>query len=451
MERVKAGIVTKFTAGPDPRYNSQYLTPQEKLEEFKKENPDIGGTVHNKTDRQLYIGNLPPEIRISELCKHLNDALFALNLCEKEEKPIVDAWISGDGHYAFVEFRTIKDAHLGFHLTQISIHGHALKVGKPRIANSSYHLIQQQMAQMQDNRYEDVVKVNHMPTGGYVNPQAMVQNTAAINNQFDTILKNLPGPPPTVGQITGQMGGQMPGMPGQMPGMPGQMPGQVPMANPSSFKSKVITLTKLKVINWPIEYTENEIRQILEVCGEIKELELIKDENTGKYKGEIYVQYNNEEDSRKAETTLMGMKIQDAYLHIKKVQTTTTLQNDGTEGPKIWQEECNPCSCLTLTNLLIPESITDPLEYAEVEDEVFEEMEQHGKVLQVVAPRPSPNFRPGQQLEAGVGKVFIKFEQEKDATVAKASMRGRRFEGRVVEAKYYPEEQFSKGIYNYYG
>lgn len=78
-------------------------------------------------------------------------------------------------------------------------------------------------------------------------------------------------------------------------------------------------------------------------------------------------------------------------------------------------------------------------------------MEQHGKVLQVVAPRPSPNFRPGQQLEAGVGKVFIKFEQEKDATVAKASMRGRRFEGRVVEAKYYPEEQFSKGIYNYYG
>lgn len=43
-------------------------------------NPTVNATVHNKTDRQLYIGNLPPGITIPEIVKHLNDAMYALNL-----------------------------------------------------------------------------------------------------------------------------------------------------------------------------------------------------------------------------------------------------------------------------------------------------------------------------------------------------------------------------------
>jgi hypothetical protein len=80
IARVNAGVPTKFSAEHDPRYQIKYLTPQEKLEEYKKEHPEMDTTVHNKTDRQLYIGNLPPDITIPELCKHLNDAMYALNL-----------------------------------------------------------------------------------------------------------------------------------------------------------------------------------------------------------------------------------------------------------------------------------------------------------------------------------------------------------------------------------
>lgn len=78
--RVQQGIPTKFSTFQDPRYQVKYQTPQEKLDEYKRENPNIDTTVHNKTDRQLYIGNLPPDITIPELCKHLNDAMYALNL-----------------------------------------------------------------------------------------------------------------------------------------------------------------------------------------------------------------------------------------------------------------------------------------------------------------------------------------------------------------------------------
>lgn len=100
--------------------------------------------------------------------------------------------------------------------------------------------------------------------------------------------------------------------------------------------------------------------------------------------------------------------------------------------------------------MLIPEQITDPNEYADVEDEVFEEMESYGKVLSVVAPRPDASYRPGQKLEPGIGRVFVQFKEEKEATMAKASMSGRRFEGRIVEAMYYPTDEFVKGSYNYY-
>jgi hypothetical protein len=75
-----AGIPTRFSREADPSLNVKYQTPQEKLEEYKKNNPTVSTTVHNKTDRQLYIGNLPAGITIPEIVKHLNDAMYALNL-----------------------------------------------------------------------------------------------------------------------------------------------------------------------------------------------------------------------------------------------------------------------------------------------------------------------------------------------------------------------------------
>mmetsp|Transcript_15129 Transcript_15129/g.17522 ORF Transcript_15129/g.17522 Transcript_15129/m.17522 type:complete len:90 (-) Transcript_15129:20-289(-) len=85
------------------------------------------------------------------------------------------------------------------------------------------------------------------------------------------------------------------------------------------------------------------------------------------------------------------------------------------------------------------------LEYTDVEDETFDEMEQYGRVTQVIAPRPSKNYVPGQPFEPGVGKVFVRFENIQDAEVGKKAMSGRRFEGRIVGAHFYPEDKFKKG------
>jgi len=188
-------------------------------------------------------------------------------------------------------------------------------VGKPRIANSSYAAMTQQMSGQ--NKYDDAVKINHQPSGGFINPSAIAASSLAMNNQFDNILKNLTAPAPT-----GPYGAS---------------------SNPTSIKSKVVTVTKLLVSNLPIDYDESQIKEILRVIGNIKHLEIITDPNTGKYKGEVYVQYEKEEDSRRAETTLLGMNIKDAYLSVKKVQSTTTLQDGGYGGGLLTRnEECAP-------------------------------------------------------------------------------------------------------------
>ena len=44
----------------------------------------------------------------------INEAMVSMNVLEESGNPVVSTWISSDGHYAFVEFRTAEEANLGF-------------------------------------------------------------------------------------------------------------------------------------------------------------------------------------------------------------------------------------------------------------------------------------------------------------------------------------------------
>ena len=66
------------------------------------------------------------------MVKLLNAALLTLQVSNTPGDPVLSAWISTDGHYAFVEFRTAEEANCGFLLNNISILGQPLKVGRPK-------------------------------------------------------------------------------------------------------------------------------------------------------------------------------------------------------------------------------------------------------------------------------------------------------------------------------
>jgi hypothetical protein len=58
--------------------------------------------------------------------------LITLKANIQQGDPVLSAWISSDGHYAFVEFRTSEEANNGFQLNNFNILGQPLKVGRPK-------------------------------------------------------------------------------------------------------------------------------------------------------------------------------------------------------------------------------------------------------------------------------------------------------------------------------
>ena len=79
------------------------------------------------------MGNLPPSVTIPQLTEFLNEAMKQLGIASSGSNSVVSAWISSDGHYAFVEFRSIEEANGALmHLNGLQIGSFQLRVGRPK-------------------------------------------------------------------------------------------------------------------------------------------------------------------------------------------------------------------------------------------------------------------------------------------------------------------------------
>lgn len=90
-----------------------------------------GGAV-TKPHREVYIGNLPPGVTVSQLADFLNAALKQLGVA-KEGGSVVSCWVSGDGHYGFAEVRTVDECNAALaYLNGVQIGINLIKVGRPK-------------------------------------------------------------------------------------------------------------------------------------------------------------------------------------------------------------------------------------------------------------------------------------------------------------------------------
>lgn len=71
----------------------------------------------------------------------------------------------------------------------------------------------------------------------------------------------------------------------------------------------------------------------------------------------------------------------------------------------------------------------------EICEDVKEEAEKYGKVLDMKVPRPSG----GSRQSAGVGKIYVKFEDAESAGKALRALAGRKFADRTVVTTYFSE------------
>ena len=76
--------------------------------------------------------------------------------------------------------------------------------------------------------------------------------------------------------------------------------------------------------------------------------------------------------------------------------------------------------------------------FAEILEDVKEEVAKYGTLLEVKMPRPTG----GSRQNNGIGKIYLKYEQATSAAKALAALAGRKFADRTVVATYFGEEYF---------
>ena len=108
---------------------------------------------------------------------------------------------------------------------------------------------------------------------------------------------------------------------------------------------------------------------------------------------------------------------------------------------------------LQLLNMVTPEELIDNEDYEgtlsifpiiihlclpsalEICEDVKEECEKYGKVLEMKVPRPTG----GSRQSNGVGKIFVKFDTPQSAGKALRALAGRKFADRTVVTTYFSE------------
>lgn len=188
------------------------------------------------------------------------------------------------------------------------------------------------------------------------------------------------------------------------------------------------------------------IRKICEVFGSVKEIELVVDPHTGKFSGVVNVEFGSESEAKRASSAMMGFQVEDCVLDVRKMATLEGPSSGNADGEMFKQLiEDKPTCCLCLKNIVALSEIENRIDYKELEFDVEDEMMRYGKVVKVYVPRPPIYGDPFGM--AGFGRVYVRFREIDEAKRAKDSLFKRRFNGRAVEAQYYPEERFIKGIW----
>jgi len=109
---------------------------------------------------------------------------------------------------------------------------------------------------------------------------------------------------------------------------------------------------------------------------------------------------------------------------------------------------------LVLKNMVTMAELTTSSdeEFQDTLDDVRDECNKFGKVVQVVIPRPTKDGADGKYEEGkdgddgrrglGVGRIFVHFSEAAEAAKALATLNGRLFNERRVEAAFFSEDKF---------
>ncbi|KAF5677975.1 pre-mRNA splicing factor [Fusarium heterosporum] len=213
------------------------------------------------------------------------------------------------------------------------------------------------------------------------------------------------------------------------------------------------TVNKLSITNIPTFLTEEQIIELLASFGKPKAFVLVKDRGTeeSRSQGIAFAEYQDPVVSNPtALDTLNGMDIGGKQIKVSKASIGPTQVANFDVGitaisglASQTANEVESSRVLQLLNMVTAEELLDNDDYEEICEDVREECSKYGKILDVKVPRPTG----GSRQSAGVGKIFVKYENKEDTTKALQALAGRKFADRTVVTTYFPEENFDVGAW----
>ena len=103
-----------------------------------------------------------------------------------------------------------------------------------------------------------------------------------------------------------------------------------------------------------------------------------------------------------------------------------------------------PMKVVCLTQAVSADELKDDEEYEDILEAMREEGQRHGKLIDIVIPRPGQNG----ELTLRVGKVFLVYADTDGSIKSRVGLDGRKFGGNQVVAVYYPADKLAQGEYD---
>ncbi|EER17487.1 splicing factor u2af large subunit, putative [Perkinsus marinus ATCC 50983] len=238
---------------------------------------------------------------------------------------------------------------------------------------------------------------------------------------------------------------------------------------------------QLGIYHLPPVMTETYLRDLLEQFGALTMVSLIRDKTTGLSKGYGFCQFEDPNDADRCLYALDQFVLGNYSLSVTRlvpdaqqggaagiggagVGPATNLA-DGSSGVQSMTARVlanpalaaqlkagreigsTPSTVVQLLNAVYIEDLMSETEVKSIEDEIREEAQRHGTVLEVRVPRPSASLTP---YANGVGKIFVQFADITAARKFQATNNGRKFDDRVMCAAFYPTDRYKMGKYTLY-
>lgn len=362
--------------------------------------PDGGAAT--KPHREIYIGNLPPGITMQQLAEFLNAAMKQLGY-SKDLNSVVTAWVSPDGHYGFVEMRTMEEATAALqNLNGIQVGIYSLKIGRPK---------------------------------GYNPNAAIVGSALAVPMTSLSVVAPSAAPNPLLASLS--------------------LGVSEPMSN------------VLMVSNLPTLITEEQVKDIFKSFGEFAAFNLIRTPGSGTYVSQSAVfEYVQSSVADVVVEGMNGVEIGGSKISVTKVPlssasvllrptqqvpvtvpTPTNAAATSVSNPVDDEEKRTldtllrlPTSrVIRLSNMTTEEDLTDNVAFEELTEDVAAECNKHGTVTKVIIPRTKGH--PAR------GVIFVAFTEISGASQALQKIQGRKFNGKTVQAVNFPESLFFEQTY----